>query len=257
VEGGLLPLSAAVPGVVQTVKVHVGEHVRDGQVLATLQAGDAAAAVTIARGRLAQAKAQARLVAIQLKAARERAQTLAKAAAAGADAGQDATDAASHADQLAAQASAAAASVSVARGELEQASHALDRHTLRAPKAAQVSEVHVQPGQSVSTQSGPLFTLLPDAPRIVSAEINSDFVSRVHKGMRAQIVLNDDKDEPVGTARVTFVGQVFGPSTLEEDPSLRANIRTVKCRLRFDHPHDLRIGQRVLVRFLPGTSPKH
>jgi RND family efflux transporter MFP subunit len=257
VEGGLLPLSAAVPGVVDAVKVHVGDHVHDGQVLATLKSGDARAAVDIARGRLAQAQAQAQLIALQLKAARQRARTLQQAAAAGADAGQDATDAASKADQLAARSAAAKAAVTVARGTLEQARHALERHTLRAPLAAQVSEVHVQPGESVSAQSGPLFTLLPDAPRIVEAEINSDYVAKVHKGMRAQIVLNDDNDEPVGTARVTFVGQVFGPSKLAEDPSVRANTRTVQCRLRFDHPQALRIGQRVLVRFLPGHGATH
>ena len=76
VEGGLLPLSAAVPGVVDAVKVHVGDHVHDGQVLATLKSGDARAAVDIARGKLAQAQAQAQLIALQLKAARQHARTL-------------------------------------------------------------------------------------------------------------------------------------------------------------------------------------
>ena len=75
--------------------------------------------------------------------------------------------------------------------------------------------------------------------------------------MQAKVVLDDDSEHPVGMAHVTVVGQVFGPSTLEEDPSLRANIRTVKCRLRFDSPQSLRVGQRVLVRFLPDRGARH
>jgi multidrug resistance efflux pump len=257
VEGGMLPLSSAVAGVVTGVDAHVGNRVHQGQTLATLDAGDARAALDIAKGKLEQAKAQAHMIALRLEAARHRAHTLAEAAAAGADAGQNAANAGNQASELAANQAAADAEVKVARGQLEQAKHALALHTLRAPVAAKVTQVQVQPGESVSPQSGPLFTLLPDAPRIVTAEVNSDFVGRIHKGMRAKVVLDNDIEHPVGMAHVTVVGQVFGPSTLEEDPSLRANIRTVKCRLRFDSPQSLRVGQRVLVRFLPDSHARH
>jgi len=257
VEGGMLPLSIAVPGVVAEVHAHVGDKVRKGQVLATLDASDARAALDIAQGKLQQAQAQARMIALRLKAAQHRAKTLAEAAAAGADAGQHAAAAGNQASELVAQQASASAEVAVARGELERARHVLRLHTLRAPVDALVTQVQVQPGESVSAESGPLFTLLPDAPRIVTAEINSDYVARIHKGMQAEVVMDDDSEQPVGMAHVTVVGQVFGPSTLEEDPSLRANIRTVKCRLRFDKPQSLRVGQRVLVRFLPDTHVKH
>lgn len=257
VEGGLLQLSAAVPGILDQVDAHVGDHVHKGQKLASLASDNARAAVTVARGQLAQARAQAQLIARQLKAARDNAHTLAEAADAGADARQNATDAANHAAELADREASATAAVTVARGQLAQASHALDMHIVRAPLDALVNQVLVQPGESVSAQSGPLFTLLPDAPRIVNAEINSDYVTRIHPGMRAEVVLDNDSEQVVGTAHVTVVGQVFGPSTLEADPSVRANTRTVKCQLRFDQPHALRIGQRVLVRFLPDADAKH
>ena len=64
------------------------------------------------------------------------------------------------------------------------------------------------------------------------------------------------------TPHVLRVGQVYGPATLENDPQVRANARTVECVLAFDQPgpdegradqiRNLRIGQRVLVRF--GTA---
>ncbi len=257
VDGGMLPLSAAVSGVVARVDVHVGDHVKSGQPMAQLQDQTARAAVSIARGRLEQARADARLVDVQLKAARARARTLAEAAAAGAGAGQNARDAATHVEQLKARGAAAEAAVSVARGQLQQAQRALDLHTVRAPMAAQVTEANVQPGESVSAGTGSLFTLLPDAPRIVVAEINSRYVERIHAGMQAKVVLDNDDEQVVGNARVTDVGQVFGPSTLEQDPSERVGTRTVKCRLRFDHPHALRIGQRVLVRFETPKAASH
>jgi multidrug resistance efflux pump len=116
-----------------------------------------------------------------------------------------------------------------------------------------VVEVHVQPGETVSPQSGPLFTLLPDSPRIVVAELNSDYASAVHAGMQAQVVLDSDAESVVGNAHVVRVGKVFVPSTLEEDPTLRTNTRTVTCVLHFDKPTSLRIGQRVLVRIMAAS----
>ncbi len=257
IEGGLLPLASTVDGVVDRVHVHVGDNVRKGQVLATLRDGSARAAVAIARGHLAQARAGENIVAMQLDAARKQAKTLAEAAAAGADSGQHATEAANRAAVLQARKASASAAVTVARGELDQAESALARHALRAPAPGQVTQVNVQPGESVSRQGGPLFVLLPDRPRIVLAEVNSDFVTGIHKGMQANVVLDNAAETPVGMAKVSYVGEVFGPSTLEEDPSVRANVRTVKCRLQFDKPLKLRIGQRVLVRFLRATPARH
>jgi hypothetical protein len=55
------------------------------------------------------------------------------------------------------------------------------------------------------------------------------------------------------------VGKVYGPATLENDPQIRANARTVECVLAFDQSAsaqvgNLRIGQRVLVRFGGGND---
>ena len=187
VEGGMLPLSSAVPGVIARVVAHVGDRVHQGQVLATLDDGDARAALDIAKGKLDQAKAQAHMIALRLKAARHRAHTLAEAAAAGADAGQNATDAGQPGQPAGRQPGSGGTPRSRWHAaQLERARHALALHTLRAPVAAEVTQVKVQPGESVSAQSGPLFTLLPDAPRIVTAEINSDFVATHPQGHAGQ-----------------------------------------------------------------------
>lgn len=253
IEGGLLPLASNRAGVVAEVLVHAGDHVHKGQPLVRLQTGSARAAVDIARGQLQQAQAHAQLVAVKLKAARQHAKRLTEAAAAGAGAGQSADDAHHAVQQLEAERNAAQAAIEIARGQLEEARTALAQHTVRAPVSARITSLDVQPGEAVSAQSGALLTLLPDAPRIVVAELSSDFAGAVHAGMHAEVVLDNDSEQRVGAAHVVRVGEVFGPSTLEDDPALRANTRTIKCVLHFDKTSSLRIGQRVLVRILPAA----
>lgn len=251
VEGGMLQLSSAQPGVVASVFAHAGDHVRRGQSLSKLQSAGAKAVITVAKGRLEQAQADVRLADVRLDAARKRAQILAQAAAAGADAGQNAVDAAAQVRQLSARHAAAKAAATVARGQLDEARYALAQHTLEAPAAGYVVKVHVQPGETVSPHSGPMFTLLPDRPRIVIAELNSEFAGAVHAGMSAQVLLDNDTETPVGKARVVRIGKVFRPSTLTENPSQHAYTRTVTCVLRFLKPVDAHVGERVLVRIAP------
>ncbi|KGI77757.1 efflux RND transporter periplasmic adaptor subunit [Oleiagrimonas soli] len=254
VEAGLLSMDASVAGVVDRVDVHIGDHVKRGQTLATLHDEDARAAVTVARGSLEQARAQEKLTAAQLTAAKRLANTMAKAAAAGADSGQHATDAADRVAELNAHLEAAHAAVDVAKGHVQQAERALQLHTLYAPRDAEIVDVDTQPGETVSPQSGPLFQLLPDAPRIVMAELDSAFADRVHAGMQAEVVLDDDSAQSLGRARVIEVGQVFEASRLDDDAAQHGHARTVRCLLRFDKPVARRIGQRVLVRFLPDAT---
>lgn len=254
IEGGLVHLGVAQPGIVATALVHPGDHVRRGQALIKLNDEQAKDAVTIAHGRLEQARAEQRLTAIRLANARKRAKLLSDAFAAGAGSGQDASDANSAVGQLEAKLLATKAAVSIARGRLDEARHALALDTLRAPIDGDITSLHAQPGESVSPQTGPLITLLPDTPRIVDAELNRNFVRAVHPGMAAQVVLDTDSEPVVGTAHVVRVGKVYGPSTLIEDPSRRANTRTVRCVLHFDKPTSLLIGERVLVRILAQTD---
>lgn len=250
VEGGLLPMSVNDPGTVASVPVRAGDHVRRGAPLLRLDAGTAEDAVAIAKGRLARARANAHLIALQLEQARRHAKTLSQAFNDGAGSGQQASDARYDVKKLAAQQLAAQAAVTIAHGELDRARHLLARHTLRAPMDADVITVHVHPGESVSAQSGPLLMLLPSTPPIIDAELNRNFVHAVHPGMQAQVVLDSDGSTLLGMAHVVRVGRVFGPSTLIADPSRRANTRTVSCVLRFDKPSSLRVGERVIVRIL-------
>ena len=86
------------------------------------------------------------------------------------------------------------------------------------------------------------------------AELNESFVDAVHPGMRADVTTDSDSDHAHWSAHVRRVGEVYGHATLETDPQVRANARTVECVLTFDQPQNLRIGQRVIVRFAPAAA---
>ncbi|MGP1664507.1 MAG: secretion protein HlyD, partial [Rhodanobacter sp.] len=107
----------------------------------------------------------------------------------------------------------------------------------------------------VSALSGPLLVLLPQKPRIVRAELNESFVGIIHPGMSAEIVADSAGNPRPWRAHVMRISQVFGPASLETDPQVRANARTVECVLGFDQPPSLRVGQRVMVRFHSEVAP--
>jgi multidrug resistance efflux pump len=257
VEGGLLNLSMPVEGTLASVDVHEGQQVRQGQLLATLDARPAQLAVDAAQARLEQARAKLKLDGIQQDAAKLRAQRLAAAAAAGAGDGQSADDAREASARLDAEHGIDQAAVAMAQQQLDEAKYALQQRRLAAPLDAEVVRVAAQPGATVAPGAGPLFVLLPDKPRIVRAELNESYVDAVRPGMRAEVEAGDGQGRQRWSARVLRVGQVYGPATLQDDPQVRANARAVECVLALDPPRQLRIGQRVIVRFLPaGAAPK-
>ncbi len=237
-------------GTLAKVTVHEGDHVKQGQLLAQLDIRPATLAVDAAQAQLEQAQAQMKLLGVKQAAAAQRAQRLAAAVAAGAGDGQSADDAREAAAQLDAEQQGARASLDMARQKLDEARYELKQRSLLAPFDADVIQVTAQVGASVSPSSGPLFTLLPNKPRIVRAELNESFVGTVKPGMHAEVSASTDSPADAHwSAHVLRIGKVYGPATLENDPQVRANARTVECVLAFDQPQNLRIGQRVTVRF--------
>jgi multidrug resistance efflux pump len=257
IEGGLLTLSMPREGTLARVAVHEGDRVRQGQLLAELDTRPATLAVDAAQAQMEQAQAQLKLLAVKQVAAKQRAQRLVAAVAAGAGDGQSADDAREAAAQLDAEQLSARAALSMASQKLDEAHYELKQRSLLAPFDADVVQVSAQPGASVSPASGPLFTLLPQKPRIIRAELNDSFVGVIRPGMSAEVVPDNGRDGAHWNAHVLRIGQVYGPATLENDPQVRANARTVECVLAFDEPQDLRIGQRVMVRFGATLTPAH
>jgi macrolide-specific efflux system membrane fusion protein len=248
VEGGLIRITAERDGVIKQVNAEDGDVVTAGQILAVMDERQAQIAVGIAQAELDQASAQTKVLLTKLPGAKQRAQRLLDAAKEGAATGQAADDAKDESTLLAAEINAAEATAAVAAKHLENARYEVERRTLRAPSAGRIVRRNVHIGDSILAQSATeLFQLLPDRPLIVRAELNEAFVDKVHPDMQAEIVRDGD-DSKIYSAHVVRIGAVFGPSKHGDDPEARPDERDVECVLLLQDK-DLRIGQRVLVRF--------
>lgn len=250
VPGGLLSVVAPVSGTVSHIAVSEGEQVHAGQLLATLDEVQAQANVDEALAQLRQARANVKLLTLQRQTARSLASRETAAAKDGAGDGLTADRANARVAQLGARIAAANASVSIAKARLKRARYLLARHQLHAPFNAWVVHVMTQKGANVSPASGALFVLLPDRPRIVRAELNPAYADAIHAGMHASVVIEDSPHGTAYPAHVVRVGRLLAVSKLDEDPGNHAIERTVSCVLDFDRINGLRIGRRVLVRFL-------
>lgn len=250
VQGGMVKLTAPRAGLLAKWDVAIGDAVSAGQVLATLDPQEAEAAVARARAEIRVLDAEAKAREARIPAARERAQRLAEAATAGATSGQNADDARHAVLELEAQAEVHAANLELARQKLAQAERAVAASSLRAPVAGRITQRWATAGTTVEAHA-PLVQILPSAPLVVHAELREAQVSRIRLGMRAEVV-PAGSESALQVAQVVRIDDVFGASRESEDGQSPGDARVLDCELLL--PNDarhFRVGQRVLVRFLP------
>ena len=253
VEGGIVHIAASRDGLVAKLPAAVGDAVKVGDELVVLDAAQANMGRDMARAELAQAEAQRTLLRAKLPGMKQRAARVSEASQAGAATGQAADDAQQALAELTAEIAVADAGIEAGRQKIKQAEYEVQVRSLRAPIAGRIVARNVHVGDVVSTQGAQsLVELLPDAPHIVRAELNEGFVAKVKVGMSAQVYSEVDSGK-VWPARVVRIGEIFGHSRLSEEGVESVDARDVECIL--DLPEsDLRVGQRVQVRFLPAVN---
>ena len=249
VQGGLVHVAASRDGIVAELPKVAGDDVKVGDALVVLDTKQARIALDAARAELNAASAQGSLLRAKQPALKLRAARVLEAAVAGAATGQSADDAKQAMAELNAEIAVSDATIETAKQKVRQAEYEIEARTLRAPVAGRIVARATHIGDVVSPSSGELIELLPDAPRIVRAELNEGFVNKVGVGMSAEISSETDPGKPQ-TARVTRIGEVFGPSKLNESAQETTDTRDVECILELPN-NDLKVGQRVQVRFLP------
>lgn len=252
VEGGLLTVYAPRDGHVTAVPVSDGDAVRAGDLLAELDTAAADLAVATAQAEVAQAQAQLTAQSARLDPAQRRAERLGAARREGLATEQSADDALALQQGQRAERDVAQAAVLLAQQRLKAAQWEREQRAVRAPVDATVARRQVTVGSSVVAQPpSELFVLLPRQPLVVRAEIEQDFVERVHAGMSAEIV-DEVAPDKVYAAKVQRLGEVFSRRTGSDAPNERQDVRVLECTLVLKDA-SLRVGQRVLVRFIAGT----
>ena len=252
VQGGLVHVAASRDGIVAELPKAAGDEVKAGDALVVLDTKQAKITLDAARAELNAAAAQGSMLRAKQPALKQRAARVLEAAAAGAATGQSADDAKQALSELDAEIAVSNANIETAKQKVRQAEYEIEARTLRAPVAGRIITRSTHIGDVVSPSSGELVELLPDAPRIVRAELNEGFVNKVSVGMSAEISSETDPGKPQ-TARVVRIGEVFGPSKLNESSQEATDTRDVECILELPN-NDLKVGQRVQVRFLPPSK---
>ncbi len=149
----------------------------------------------------------------------------------------------------------AEADVAVKQARLEQAQFALAECSLRAPADGKVLRVLVGPGEALAAQpKQPAVQFCPNTPRIIRAEVEQEFASRVVLGQTASV--QDD-----GNSGTEWRGKVVRISdwythrrSILLEPLQFNDVRTLECIIQLDADQPTpRIGQRV--RVLLGQAP--
>ncbi|VTU01599.1 secretion protein : Multidrug resistance efflux pump OS=Singulisphaera acidiphila (strain ATCC BAA-1392 / DSM 18658 / VKM B-2454 / MOB10) GN=Sinac_2086 PE=4 SV=1: HlyD [Gemmataceae bacterium] len=134
---------------------------------------------------------------------------------------------------------------------LKQARKALEDCVLLAPTAGTVLRVQTSVGKSVAPGTPlPAIVFRPDAPLVVWAELEQEFLGRVKIGMKATIRDDARSDSPTWTGKVLRVGHVIARKrSLLLEPGEVNDVRTVECIVGIDgDTSGLLVGQRMRVR---------
>lgn len=247
IEGGIIQVAARSPGVVRSVSVIEGDHVRKGQVLATQEDDAQRLAVQTAAANLAQIEAQTGQTEVEFAAARREKQRL--AGLGGVVSRQQIDQAADALAQAEAKLRSDHAAAGVARAQLAEARYRLEQTITRAPVDGVIARRYANPGFGASTLNvTPLFDLAPVNGRIVRAEVTEAALPLVKIGQEVALVAEADQTKTF-PGKVLREASVFGARKLQsDDPAERTDEKVVEVVVNADQAPFL-IGQRVLVKF--------
>ena len=244
-------MSAKITGRVAEVLIEEGQRVQSGQVLARLDATDAAAALALAPAQVAVARAELADLTVQQRQAQrdaERQSTLAERHLASA---QSSEDAATLGRSLAARLQVQQRQIAVTLSNVEVARVALDNTIVRAPFPGVVTVKAAQPGEIVSpisagggfTRTG-IGTIVDMDSLEIEVAVNAAYISRVHDGQPVTAHLNAYPDWALDAHVITII------------PTADRAKATVKVRIAIA-TRDARIVPEMGVRvsFLEAAAP--
>lgn len=143
-------------------------------------------------------------------------------------------------DRLTATRDAAAARVRVAEAQLRELRARNARLNVVAPAGGLVLQRNVEPGQTVSSGSQPLFTIARGGEMELMAQVSEADLARLSTGVTAEVT-------PVGSDK-TFSGQIWQLS-----PMIDQQNRQGTARIALPYSRELRPGGFATARISSGT----
>jgi multidrug resistance efflux pump len=139
--------------------------------------------------------------------------------------------------------------VAAKKALVAQAQLAVDECVLKAPTAGEILQVGVGPGSVIGTQTTqPAIQFCPDLRRIVRAEIEQEFASRIHPGQTA-IIQDESGDKESWRGKVLRLSNWYTQRRNNQAEGIRIgsnDVRTLECIIVLDPGNiPFRLGQRV------------
>ena len=245
-------VSAKITGKVREIRIEEGQHVSDGEIIATLDPIDADQQRDLARAQAAAAQSQADAVAAQLHEAEANATRLSTLSRQQLVSKAQRDQAIAQRDNLRAQLASARNSARAATDSLRIAEQGVDNTIIRAPFAGVVIAKAAQPGEIVSpfsagggfTRTG-IGTIVDMESLEVQVDVGEAYIGRVQPGMPTEATLNAYPDWKIPGKVIAII------------PTADRGKATVTVRVGLD-VRDPRIvpDMGVRVSFLEKAAPR-
>jgi len=135
---------------------------------------------------------------------------------------------------------------------LERARLAVEEHSLKAPVDGTILRLSVSVGDLMTAQPRqPAIQFCPNTPRIIRAEVEQEYASRVKVGQVVQVQDDARWNAQQWKGKVRSISDWYTQRRSQlHEPRQFNDVRTLECIIELEPGHDLKIGQRVRVRFL-------
>lgn len=155
-----------------------------------------------------------------------------------------------------ANAKKAAAQVDGWKGKIEEADVAIEECVVRARVAGVVEQVVVTPGVTIGPATrGPLLWIIPTGGRVVRAEVEAEFASKIADKVNKKVTVYDHSNFALTyEGKVRQIGSAFLPKRSAAESLVGGQTRVLECLIDVPDPAPpgkppLRVGQPVRVSF--------
>ncbi len=247
-------IAPAASGLVEKVNVRVGDEVKAGEVLFSMDSRDAAAAVKTAEAQLAvqQARlAESQTLVDDRRDTLERVTRLRQKNVASVDETRRDEFAMQTAER---QFQRTAADLELTRAQLNDAKVQLDLLTVRAPRNGTVLQVNIRAGEYAAANSSEPAILLGDIRELqLRADVDESDAPRVKPDCNAVAFLKGSREQSVPLEFVRIEPYILPKKSLSGESTERVDTRVLQVIFRFQNPgFPVYVGQQMDV-FIDGN----
>ncbi len=252
-----IAIGSHLSGVVAQVPVRVGQTVAAGDPLFVLDDRHLRAALLLARGKLASAKARVETAEAMLADARRQLQFAERVQNPLAISAEEVSRRRYAVETRSARLEEAEAAVAVAEAEIGTVETEIERSTVRAPIAGQILQVKVRAGEFASAghNAEPLIVLGGVHPLHLRVDVDEHETSRLRADARAIAYLRGDAAIKTELAFVRFDPLIVPKRSLTGDSTERVDTRVLQAIYRFERGDlPIAVGQQMDVYIEAGSA---